>query len=90
MLYAELQFCVQEDPPGKRSEHSHTFVGKLAVLAFLIFVRAESIGPIWTKCVEIKGEHVGKCCYRSDSVFYYFPPIYDLVLQMVPSFHVSQ
>jgi len=37
MLYAEVHFCVQEDPPDERSEHSHTYVGKLVVLAVLNF-----------------------------------------------------
>jgi hypothetical protein len=37
MLYAELYFCVQEDPPDQGSEHSRTFVGKLVVLAILFF-----------------------------------------------------
>jgi len=50
MLYAELHFCVQEDPPDKRSEHSHTYVRKLVVLAVLIIVHAEAIGPMDKVC----------------------------------------
>lgn len=50
MLYEELHFFVQEDPPDKRSEHSCTYVRNLVVLAVPIFVHAETTGPMDKVC----------------------------------------